>query len=343
MDSTTIRNAGGCRRALWRPVAISGIVGRQRLSVRQLFDYVVGYFREDFHLGYYATIGLFLLAAFTLNFSVDFKLAILNPTIRSPVGILYFCLFYGGAYYFAAFAWAYFHGDGRLLRSRSFWAISAFVIGAMALDNYSVNLPRMLVAALEIPGPVQYWAEKCAWNLDRAITIAIPVVVFRRLVDRQPGAFYGLDPGGFDWRPYATMLLIMVPLIAWASFQPSFLATYPSYRPGSAEAFLSLSHRTTFGAYEVTYAVRYVSIELFFRGLLVIGLEKHLGRAALMPMVTLYAFWHFGKPIPEAIGSIFAGYVLGVFALRTRSIIGGIIVHVGVAVAMDLAAYLQTY
>jgi hypothetical protein len=343
MDSTAARDAAGCRGALWRPVAISGIVGRQRPSVKQLFDYVVGYFREDFHLGYYTTIGLFLLAAFSLNFSAHFKRAILNPTLHSPVGIVYFCLFYGCAYYFAAFAWAYFHRDGRLLRSRSFWAISAFVIGSMALDNYSVNLPGRLVSALGTPAPVQYWAERCLWNLDRMVTIAVPVVVFRRFVDRRPGAFYGLTLAGFDWRPYATMLLVMVPLIAWASFQPSFLGVYPSYRPGSAEAFLSLSQRATFGTYETTYALRYVSIELFFRGLLVIGLEKHMGRAVLMPMVTLYAFWHFGKPIPEAIGSIFAGYVLGVFALRTRSIVGGIIVHVGVAVAMDLAAYLQTY
>jgi hypothetical protein len=318
-------------------------VGGRAPTVKQLIDYVVGYFREDFHLGYYAAIGLFLLAAFIFNFTVEFKLAILNPTLRHPVGVLFFCLFYGCAYYFAVFAWAYFHGDGRLLRSRSFWAISAFVIGSMALDNYSMNLPGMLVAALEIPEPVRYWVRKCVWNLDRTIVIAIPVVVFRRFVDRQPGAFYGLIWDGFDWRPYATMLLIVLPLIAWASFQPSFLATYPSYRPGSAEAFLSFSHPTTFGAYEATYALRYVSIELFFRGFLVLGLEKYLGRAVLMPMVTLYAFWHFGKPIPEAVGSIFAGYVLGVFALRSRSIIGGIIVHVGVALAMDLAAYLQTF
>jgi len=32
-----------------------------------------------------------------------------------------------------------------------------------------------------------------------------------------------------------------------------------------------------------------------------------------------------------------------VFALRSRSIIGGIIVHVGVALAMDLSAYLQIF
>jgi membrane protease YdiL (CAAX protease family) len=139
------------------------------------------------------------------------------------------------------------------------------------------------------------------------------------------------------------MLLVMVPLIGWASFRPDFLATYPTYRPGSAEAFLGVPEAATLGVYQVTYALRYVSIELFFRGFLVLGLERVLGRAVLMPMVTLYAFWHFGKPLPEAAGAIVAAYVLGVFALRSRSIIGGIIVHVGVAVAMEWAAYLQIF
>ena len=197
------------------------------------------------------------------------------------------------------------------------------------------------MAALGLPEPVQYWARLCLFNLDRMVAIALPVLLFRRCFDRLPGAFYGLHWRGFDWRPYAFMLLVMVPLVTWASFRPAFLATYPSYRAGSAEAFLGASAVATVGLYEVTYALRYVAIELFFRGLLVLGLEKHLGRAALMPMVTLYAFWHFGKPVPEAMGAIVAGYVLGVFALRTRSIIGGVIVHVGVAVAMDLAAYAQ--
>jgi hypothetical protein len=311
--------------------------------VKQLIDYVVGYLREDFHLGYYATVAVFLAAAFTLNFAVDFKLDVLNPTIRHPVGVLYFCLFYGCAYYFAAVTWAWFHPEAGLLRSRAFWATSSFVIVAMALDNYSTNLPGPLVASMALPEPVEGWVRQCLWNLDRMAAIAIPVVLFRRFVDRESGAFYGLRRSGLDWRPYVVMLLIMVPLIAWASFQPAFLATYPTYRPGEAEAWLGVSHATTIGVYEVTYGLRYVAIELFFRGFLVLGLEKHLGRAVLMPMVTLYAFWHFGKPIPEALGSVVAGYVLGVFALRSRSIVGGIIVHVGVAIAMDLVAYLQTY
>jgi hypothetical protein len=312
-------------------------------SVKQLFAYVVDYVREDFHPGYYATVALFLCAAFSFNFAVDFKLDVLNPTVRSPLGIFWFALFYGCAYYAAALAWVYFHREPELLRTPAFWGLGGLAVMALALDNYSTNLPRLFVATLDVPPPVGEWLRKCLFNLDRMVAITLPVFLFRRYVDRQPGAFYGIDWRGFDWRPYGVMLLVMVPLVGWASFRPDFLATYPTYRPAGAEAALGVSGAFTFGIYETTYALRYVAIEIFFRGLLVQGFAKYLGRAALMPMVTLYAFWHFGKPLPEALGSVVAAYVLGIFALRSGSIIGGIIVHVGVALAMEFAAYLQLF
>jgi len=309
--------------------------------VKQLVEYLSEYLKEDFHLGYYLTIAVFLAITFTLNFSLDFKREVLNPTIASPLGILYFAAFYAFAYYFAVFAAAFFGRDAQLLRSPAFWGVTSFAIFAMALDNYSTNLPELFVGALDLPDPVVYWVGKCVWNLDRAVALALPILAYRCLVDDRPGGFYGLNFRGFDARPYVFMLLVMVPLVVWASFRPAFLDTYPDYRGGRAETVLGISPAVTYGAYEASYALRYVAIELFFRGFLLLGLERFLGRAVLMPMVTLYAFWHFGKPVPEAIGSVFAGYILGVIALRTRSIIGGIIVHVGVALGMDLAAHLQ--
>ena len=309
--------------------------------VKQLVEYLKEYLKEDFHLGYYLSIAVFLVISFALNFSFDFKREILNPTLASPLGILYFAAFYAFAYYFAVFAAAFFGRDAQLLRSPAFWGVTAFAIFAMALDNYSTNLPRLLVAALDLPEPVFEWVGKCIWNLDRVVAMTLPIVAYRHFIDDRPGGFYGLNVRGFDARPYVFMLLVMAPLVIWASFRPAFLDTYPSYRAGSAEAVSGISPFVTYGAYEASYALRYIAIELFFRGFLLLGLERFLGRAVLMPMVTLYAFWHFGKPLPEAIGSIFAGYILGVIALRTRSIIGGIIVHVGVALGMDLAAHLQ--
>jgi membrane protease YdiL (CAAX protease family) len=50
---------------------------------------------------------------------------------------------------------------------------------------------------------------------------------------------------------------------------------------------------------------------------------------------------HYGKPFLEANAAIVAGIVLGTLALRTRSIWCGCLVHVSVAISMDIAALLQ--
>jgi hypothetical protein len=68
---------------------------------------------------------------------------------------------------------------------------------------------------------------------------------------------------------------------------------------------------------------------------------RFLGPQALLPMVSAYCFLHFGKPMPEAISSVFGGYLLGIFALRLNSIWGGCILHIGLAYLMEAAAYVQ--
>jgi len=50
---------------------------------------------------------------------------------------------------------------------------------------------------------------------------------------------------------------------------------------------------------------------------------------------------HYGKPVLETLGAIVAGTVLGTLALRTRSIWSGFLIHVTVAVSMDIAALLM--
>ena len=47
---------------------------------------------------------------------------------------------------------------------------------------------------------------------------------------------------------------------------------------------------------------------------------------------------HFGKPLPETIGAIIAGIFLGTLALWTRSIWLGFLIHVSVALSMDITA-----
>jgi membrane protease YdiL (CAAX protease family) len=53
--------------------------------------------------------------------------------------------------------------------------------------------------------------------------------------------------------------------------------------------------------------------------------------------VVVYAMIHFEKPLLEAISSIVGGTVLGVISHRTRSIYGGVILHLGIAYMMEMA------
>jgi membrane protease YdiL (CAAX protease family) len=55
-----------------------------------------------------------------------------------------------------------------------------------------------------------------------------------------------------------------------------------------------------------------------------------------------YLMLHFPKLWPESFGAILFGFFLGVLALLSRSIWGGVGVHVGIALTMDIAALLQT-
>ena len=70
-------------------------------------------------------------------------------------------------------------------------------------------------------------------------------------------------------------------------------------------------------------------------------LARYLGAYAVYPMVAVYCYIHFGKPFAEALGSIFGGYILGVISLESRSVMGGVLIHIGVALGMEILAFAQ--
>ena len=81
--------------------------------------------------------------------------------------------------------------------------------------------------------------------------------------------------------------------------------------------------------------------EFFFRGMLVIGMAKILGKASVFPMVAMYVFIHLGKPMGEAISSSMGGFILGVIAYYSRNIWGGVCIHLGIAWLMEIAAFVM--
>lgn len=128
---------------------------------------------------------------------------------------------------------------------------------------------------------------------------------------------------------YGAMFAVMLPVLVWASSFESFLGFYPFYdRAGEGGA--------AFWIYEIGYALQFVGVESFFRGFLTFGLARRFGVLAVLIMTVPYTMIHFAKPMPEATAAIVAGLVLGYMALRSKSFVPGIALHVGVAITMDM-------
>jgi hypothetical protein len=154
------------------------------------------------------------------------------------------------------------------------------------------------------------------------------------------GASIGFTAHGFSARPYFLLLLLLVPVVALASTQPDFLHYYPKVKNlAFLDGYISPVWPWKLG-YELSYGLDFLTIELFFRGLLVVGLVRYAGPRAILPMAAFYCTIHFGKPLGECISSFFGGLVLGVLAYRTRSILGGLIVHLGLAWMMEIGGWL---
>ena len=177
-----------------------------------------------------------------------------------------------------------------------------------------------------------YWV---AWRFLGFVVIPLIAIAFTpglRLVD------CGLRVRGIrgHFWIYGVLFAIVLPVVFGVSFTRDFSTYYPFYK----NAHRSLEE---FAIWESLYIVQFISLEFFFRGFLLQPLERSMGPYAIFAMTAPYVMIHFGKPMPECFGAIIAGVVLGTLALRTRSIWLGALIHVTVALSMDLAAIWQVH
>ena len=134
---------------------------------------------------------------------------------------------------------------------------------------------------------------------------------------------------------YLSLFGAIAPVIFLASRTEAFQATYPFYK-------LAARSWTDLLAWEAMYASTFFALEFFFRGFMLFLLRRAFGANAIFVMIVPYCMIHFHKPVPEVVGAIFAGIILGTLALRTRSIWCGVLIHISVAWSMDLLALWHT-
>lgn len=163
----------------------------------------------------------------------------------------------------------------------------------------------------------------------------LPAILVKLMKERLRD--YGLETKGFSEHAwiYGLLFLPVLVCVVGVSFTGEFSTYYPFYKLARRSWF-------DFFAWEVLYAAQFFALEFFFRGFWLKACKSAFGSHAIFAMIVPYCMIHFGKPFAETLGAIIAGVVLGTLAMKTRSIWSGFLIHVSVAISMDVAALLQT-
>ena len=84
----------------------------------------------------------------------------------------------------------------------------------------------------------------------------------------------------------------------------------------------------------LNYALYMFAWEFLFRGYMLFGLEKSIGKSAIFVQAIPFVLLHLGNPFLETLACIPGGFILGYVAYRTRSFLPCFIIHLGVYVMM---------
>lgn len=174
------------------------------------------------------------------------------------------------------------------------------------------------------------------WTLCLIIAyMLIPILVIK-FVYKESLRDYGLAIGKTKeyskW--FALLCIIMFCIVALLSLRKDFRIYYPYYN------LISRSWADLL-AWELIYFTQFVALEFFFRGFLLKSCKTSFGSNAIFIMCLPYVMLHLSKPWLEPFVSFLMGFFLGMLAIRSRSIWGGVIVHYVLALGMDVLTLLS--
>ncbi|MBL6963797.1 MAG: hypothetical protein ISR55_08235 [Bacteroidetes bacterium] len=309
--------------------------------MKKLIHFLIDHLKTNFNLGIYSYTVLFIAASIYISYQFNIYQNILSPNNGNMKGILFYFLVNVVGYYGVAIPLLIFRRKTRLIFNPSFWLISFIFLILIALER-GIYFHQFVFdrSSNYLEGLYLY---KILANLKGIAVYIIPLFILKSIHDKNSKVLYGLRTKNAFLRPFVFMLLIVLPLVGWASFQPDFQVTYPIFKPWLYPHVFGLQSWLATIIFEAAYSIDFIMLELIFRGALVIGMASILGKDAVLPMVSVYVMIHFGKPLAETISSAFGGYILGVIALGLRNIWGGVFIHVGLALMMEVAALLQHF
>lgn len=202
-------------------------------------------------------------------------------------------------------------------------------LGAVGADGLAADLENAMLRSEN-----QRFNQLLWWSIVQVGGYLVLPLLTARLVLGDRVGDYGVGrPPTRGAGIYVLAYFAFVPVVVLASFTQPFQERYPFYDLAVGESIWPY-----LAGWWVLYALQFAALEWFFRGFMVGALKPVLGYLAVPLMVVPYFLIHLQKPALEAAGAIVAGMALGTLALKTRTIWWGAVLHVAVALTMDVAS-----
>ena len=245
--------------------------------------------------------------------------------------------------YLIPFATAYllqliFYKNLTQFTNKWFWII-LFLAPAIFSFRVNFNFLQPLIQHVGKADEQLFWLRCSKWFVGLFAAL-IPVYIIWKIKDSKTEPFYGSNKLSAV-KPYLILILCMIPLITLAATQHDFLKMYP--RAKIVAGWELHPKKLFYILHEFFYSLDFITIEIFFRGFLIIGMMQICGKHCIVPAACFYCCIHLGKPMGEAISSFAGGLLLGIVSYNTKSIRGGLIVHLGIAWLMEIAGFIAHY
>ena len=168
-----------------------------------------------------------------------------------------------------------------------------------------------------------------AWAVG--LLLLIPLLAAWRLKLPLGKIRFGRGDVRFGVRTTLPLALIIVGLLFFGARDSALQHTYPW--PGDWLA----SGGITIFLWTILYALYYVAFEFFYRGFLMRGLETFWGlNTAIWVQMMASVLIHLGKPWVETVAAVPAGLLFAVLAVRSRSLLYPILLHLIIGLSTDL-------
>ncbi len=171
------------------------------------------------------------------------------------------------------------------------------------------------------------WKE----TMCMVLLMAIPLVLMR--------VFAGWKPRDLGFRLKGTLPEFKLIFVLWLAFLPVlwFVSDLPEFQKTYPQVKASETDMTVFLVHHSYYIVYWLGWEFFYRGLLLFGFERDYQSKAVLLSTFPFVVMHYAKPPMEMMAAILAGFILCGIALRSRSILPGVVLHWLVQMSIDFA------